>query len=220
MKKYYEIIKSNPLFSEINVCDFDSFFSCLNVKEKAFDKNEAVINSGDAIRFVGIVLSGSVKIIKEDINGNQTILANIFPSELFAEAFACAGVFHSPVSIIANEKSEILFFDYRKVITTCKRSCSYHQMLTENMLKIVAQKNLLLNQKIDIISKRTLREKILAYLEYAGKGLNSFTIPLNREELASYLCADRSAVSNELSKMQKDNIIRYNKNDFEILNLN
>lgn len=217
MKKYFDIVKKNSLFAEIGFSDFDALFNCLDAKEKVYDKNAPVLLEGDAIRFVGIVLSGSVKIIKEDSNGNQTIITEAGPSELFAEAFACAGIFHSPVSIIAGEKSKILFFDYRKVITTCKRSCAFHQMLTENMLKILAQKNLFLNQKIEIISKRALREKILAYLAYVGNGAKKFTIPLNREDLASYLCADRSAVSNELSKMQKDGMIKYKKNVFEVL---
>ena len=217
MKNYFDRVKNNPLFAEIEFSDFNSLFNCLDARVQIYHKNEAVLLAGDAIRFVGIVLSGSVKVMKEDSSGNQTILTEVLPTELFAEVFACAGVFHSPVSIIATENSEVLFFDYRKVITTCKRSCVFHQRLTENMLKIVAQKNLFLNQKIDIISKRTLREKILAYLEYEGKGRKRFTIPLNREELASYLCADRSAVSSELSKMQKDEVIKYSKNDFEIL---
>lgn len=217
MKKYFDIAKNNPLFSEISPKDFGRLLNCLDAKEQFYDKNEPVLLAGDTIRFVGFIISGSVKIIKEDSSGNQTILAEVGPSDMFAETFACAGIINSPVSIIAGMKSEILFFDYRKIITTCKRSCEFHQILTENMLKIIAQKNLFLNQKIDIISKRTLREKILSYLEYAGNGTKRFAIPLNREELASYICADRSAVSNELSKMQREGIIKCEKNLFELL---
>ena len=169
------------------------------------------------MNFVGIVLCGGVNIINEDIDGNKLLLTEIGPGELFGEVFACAGIFHSTVTIVANGDTKVLCFNYDKIITTCHRSCIFHTKLIENMLKILAQKNLMLNQKIEIISKRSLREKLLCYFNYQCKGSKTFSIPLNREELASYLCADRSAVSNELSKMQKDGVIMYKKNQFELM---
>ncbi|MFI3205935.1 MAG: Crp/Fnr family transcriptional regulator [Clostridia bacterium] len=217
MEKYFEILKICPLFSNITHRDLSSILCCLGAKEKTYQKNEVVLLNGDPVNFVGVVMSGSVKIIRDDVEGNQTIVGEVSQGEIFAETFACAEVFCSPVSIITIEKTEILLCDYRKVVTTCSNSCVFHNQLIENMLKIIANKNIYLNQKIDIISKRTLREKIMAYLEYAGKGAKQFTINLNREEMANYLCADRSALSNELSKMQKDGLIRYSKNSFGII---
>lgn len=217
MKNYFEFLKSCPLFSNISHSDLSSILCCLDAKEKTYQKNEVVLLSGDPVNYVGVVISGSVKIVRDDVNGNQTIVGEVSQGEMFAESFACAEVFHSPVSIITIEKTQILLCDYRKVITTCSNSCVFHNQLIENMLKIIANKNIYLNQKINIISKRTLREKIVTYLEYVGKGEKQFTINLNREEMANYLCADRSALSNELSKMQKDGLIRYSKNSFEII---
>ncbi|MGL5259307.1 MAG: Crp/Fnr family transcriptional regulator [Lachnospiraceae bacterium] len=220
LEEKYKILKTNYLFHQVNMDEFKGMIACLDAKEKTFKKNEFILRVGDPISFVGIVLKGSIKIIKEDIEGNQQVIAKLVEGELFGETFACADISRSPVAIQGTQECEILLLDYGKIIHTCSSTCISHQKLVENMLKILAMKNLYLNQKIDIISKRTLREKIISYFEYERKGRSTFSISFNREELANYLCADRSALSNELSKMQKEGIIRYQKNNFEILKCN
>ena len=173
--------------------------------------------SGDAVNFVGMILSGSVQIIKEDPDGRVAILTELSISDIFGEVFACAGISHSPVTIQASEDSEILFIDYNKIITSCSSACPFHARLIENMLKLIAVKNLLLNQKIEILSKRTTKEKLLCYFDLQRGAARKFNIPFNREELARYLCVDRSAMSNELCKMRDEGLIRFIKNTFEIL---
>lgn len=217
MEQYYDVMKKNMLFQGVSQSDFLAMLQCLGAKEQSFEKKEVVVFTGNKIDFVGVVLQGSVKIIKEDLDGNELFLAEVREGEVFGEVFACAEIFSSPVTIVANENTKVLFLNYHKIITTCQRSCIFHGKLIENMMKILAYKNLMLNQKIEILSKRSLREKLLCYLQYESKGERKFTISLNREEMASYLCADRSAVSNELSKMQKDGFIQYYKNKFEFI---
>ena len=217
MENKFEAIKGNQLFSGIDFSELSAMFHCIGAETKNYNKNDMILLSGNRIDFIGVVVSGSVKIVKEDISGNQTISAKLFSTELFGEVFACAEVFHSPVTIIAAEGCEVLFLDYRKVVTSCGKSCSFHARLIKNMLKLMAKKNMYLNQKIDILSKRTLRKKLLCFFEYQGKGASQFTINFNREELAGYLCADRSAVSAELSRMQKDGVLKYSKNTFELM---
>lgn len=217
MKHYFPLIQDNPLFQDIAYSDFSGMLGCLSAQERCYGKKEIILLTGDCVDFVGMVLTGGVKIVKETIEGHQLLLTEVGPGELFGEVFACAEVFHSPVTIVANEDTRVLFFDYHKIITTCKNSCVFHEKLTKNMLKILAYKNLQLNEKIEILSKRSLREKLLCYFEHQGRGRKAFEISLNREELASYLCADRSALSNELSKMQKDGLIQYQKNSFQLL---
>ncbi len=183
----------------------------------SYGKNEIILNVGDSINFVGAVLEGSVKIIKTDYDGNESIIAEVLEGDIFAEVFACAEIFRSPVSIISATQSKVLFFDYRKIITSCSSSCIFHQKLISNMLNVVANKSLYLHRRIDIISKKSLRDKILTYFHYERMGRKRFFISMNREELASFLCADRSALSNELSKMKKDELIDYSKNEFVLL---
>jgi len=217
MKNIFDVIKDNPLWRGIGYSDFEKMFRCIEAKTQSYDKGDIILLSGDTVNHIGLVLSGSVKIIKENMDGNITILTELAASELFGEVFACAGIDHSPVTVQASEKSDILFINYKKVINTCSSACGFHSRLIENMLKLIAKKNLILNQKIDILSKRTTREKLLIFFDIQRGMAKKFTIPYNREELAHYLCVDRSAMSNELCKMRDEGLIRFNKNEFELL---
>ena len=217
MKKIFEAVKDNPLFIGIALSDLERMLNCLSTRTVLYKKGDIILLSGGTINFVGLILTGSVKIMKEDIDGRVTILTELSISEIFGEVFACAGVSHSPVSIVAASDAEILFIDYRRIITSCPSACPFHVMLIENMLQLIARKNLMLNRKIEILSKRTTREKLLCYFDSLRGAARKFTIPFNREELAQYLCVDRSAMSNELCKMRDGGLIRFNKNNFEIL---
>ncbi len=217
MEEYYKKIISNRLFNNISEKDFNSMLVCLGAFEKNYGKNEVVLNEGDSINFVGAVIEGSVKIIKTDYDGNEVIIAEILEGDIFAEVFACAKISRSPVSIISTVQSSVLFFDYKKIITACGSSCVFHGQLISNMLNVVASKSLYLNRRIDVISKKTLRDKILTNFHYESMGRKHFCLSMNREQLASFLCADRSALSNELSKMKKDGLIDYRKNEFTLL---
>ena len=217
MKNYFEILKNNALFLDITYSDFTAMFNCLSPREKAFKKNEIILMQGDTVNFIGIVIQGSVNVVKGEADGSEILFSHIAEGEIFGGELACAGIKQSAVSIVAAEDSELLFFDYYKIIHTCKNSCLFHGQMIENMLKILAVNNLRLNQKIDIISKRGLREKLLCFFHYHANGAKKFTVPFSRAELANYICADRSAVSNELSKMQKEGIIKYDKHQFELL---
>ena len=217
MKYIFEVVKHNSLWSGIGYSDFESMIKCMGAETRQYDKGDVVLLSGDTVNNIGFVVSGSVKVIKEDVDGNISILTELAASELFGEVFACAGIDHSPVTVQASDKCEIMFMNYRKVITSCSSACEFHSRLIDNMLKLIAQKNLLLNQKIEILSKRSTREKLLAFFDMHRGAAKRFTIPFNREELAHYLSVDRSAMSNELCKMRDEGLIKFHKHDFEIL---
>lgn len=218
MKDQYSILKNSPLFHQIAESELETMFNCLSVYNKTFAKNTFIFTENDKVSTVGIVLSGSVHVIKEDFWGNRTILTKINIGDIFAETFSCAQVEHLPVSVITAEKSTIMFLDYKRIISTCSSACLFHMRLIQNMLKIIANKNILLTQKIEYITKRTSREKLLCYLSAQAKtcASKSFTIPFNRQELAEYLSINRSAMSNELSKLQKEGLIKFERNKFEI----
>ena len=215
----FVIIKNNPLFSGIGRGELEKIFGCVNARTRRYKKNECILLSGDTVDFVGLVLSGGVNIIKEDIDGNSMILAGLAESEIFGEAFACAGIDSSPVTVQASVDCEILFIGYKRIISVCPSACEAHTKLIENMLRLLAQKNLMLNKKIEILSKRTTREKLLLFFNAQRGTAKKFSIPYNREELARYLCVDRSAMSNELCKMRDEGLLRFRKNEFEILSI-
>ncbi len=217
VRRFFEMQKSIPLFNGIAFNDFNKMLNCLSARKAFFRKGEVVLLAGNHLHFIGLIISGSVQIAKNDDEGRVNILAELGASRLFGETFACAGIDRSPVTVIASENTEILLMNYRKIITTCSTSCPFHAKLIENMLGIIARKNIMLNQKIEILSKRTTREKLLHFFDLHRGAAKKFTIPFDREELAQYLCVDRSAMSAELSRMRDERIISFRKNKFEIL---
>lgn len=217
MKEIFEMIKMHPLFKGIEESQFSKMMTCVEGDIKEYEKGDPVILAGDPVQMIGIVLSGCVQIVREDETGRQNLMAEFGKGELFAETLACAGVLVSPVTVRALEKTKVFRLNYRKMITVCSSACPCHIKFVENMLSLMAHKNLYLNQKIEILSKRTTRERLLVYFNQYGGGKHCFTLPFGREELAAYLCVDRSALSAEMSKMQREGMIKYSGNWVEVL---
>lgn len=219
MKKYFGILRKCSLFNNIEDENLISMLGCLGATVKAYGKKEIIIEEGENARYIGIVLSGSAQIVKIDYFGNRSIVSNLEPSEMFAESFACAEVEAIPINVIANEQSEIMLIDCNLVMHPCSNGCIFHQQIIFNLMKIMAIKNIMFHQKIEITSERTTREKLMAYLMLQAKKWksNSFQIPFDRQELADYLQVERSGLSAEISKMRKEGIIKSNKKYFELL---
>ena len=219
LKKYFSVLKKCPLFYGIEEDNLEVMLNCLGAKVDSFDKKYTIFAEGKPQKYIGVLLSGSAQIIQIDYLGNRSILASIEPSNSFAEAFACNGNSILPVSVIANEPCEIMFIDSNHILHTCSNYCGFHQQLIFNLMKELASKNIAFYQKIDVISKRTTREKLLTYLNYQAKkaGCSRFTIPFDRQALADYLEVDRSGLSAEISKLKKEGILDSNKSYFEFL---
>lgn len=209
----------SPLFSGISDTDRAAMLDCLGYRVAAFRKGEIVGFEAENIRHVCIVLSGAVDMVKEDLWGNKTMLLRMHRDELFGETFACGDDNSSVVTFLVSEDAEILFLQFDRVMRSCTTACEFHHRLIENMVHIIANKNRDLMRKVEVISKKTLREKILTYLSIHAQTQNSryFEIPLGRVEWAEYLCADRSALTRELVKMKADGLIDYDKNCFRLL---
>ena len=219
MKKYIEILKKCPLFYGFEPEGIERIVSCLNARVLSFDKKDIILSEGSSARNIGILLSGSLHIVQVDYYGNQTILADAYPSDLFCESFACAGVESLPVSVMANEPCEVFLFPAGGVLHTCDKNCEYHRQMIYNLVHDLADKSIALHQRIKIVSKRTTRDKLMEYLmvRAAETGKSSFEIPYDRQELADYLEVERSGLSAEISKMKNDGIINNRKNYFELL---
>lgn len=207
------------LFESISPDDIHTLLRAMSAKQKVFSANESVFLAGDRATHVGIVLSGQVHVVTEDFYGNRNILANIESGELFGEAFVCAGAAVLPVSVFAAKTSEILLIDFKKLFHSNHETNKSEQTIISNMLRITANRNLMLNQKIQFISKRTTKEKLLEYLsaQAAKANSNSFEIPFNRQELADFLSVDRSAMSAELCKLRDTGMLKFKKNRFVLI---
>ena len=218
VEKYQLVLKYSTLFWGIEEQDLLHMIQCLDGRVIAYGKEEEIYHSGDTVQSVGVVLSGSISIIQNDFWGNRSILGTAQQGELFGEAYACLQNETIPYTVIANEKSEILFLDVKRVMTTCCSSCHFHTHLIQNLLKVMAQRNLSLTQKMRHMAKRTTRDKILSYLsaESEKQKSRSFQIPFNRQQLADYLAVDRSAMSSTLGKLKEEGVIDFYKNQFQL----
>ena len=210
---------NTPLFQGIEPQDRAAMLHCTGYHIARYPKGKPIALEQERIAHIGIVLEGAVDMIKEDIWGNKTILARIGKDDLFGETFACGSDSLSVVSFVVSKDAVVLFMPFCKAMHTCSNGCEFHQKLVDNMVRIIADKNRELLRKIEVISQKTLREKILAYLSIQAQQQNAryFELPLGRTELAEYLCADRTALARELGKMKNEGLIDYDKNMFRIL---
>ena len=214
-----EILEKCVLFSGIRPEDRGPMLGCLGARAVTAGKGQYLFREGDPADSIGIVLEGCVQIEREDYYGNRSILARIGQAGLFGESYACADVTAFPISAVAAEDCTALLINSQRIITTCSNACGFHNQMIFNMLKVVAGKNLVLTQKIEITSRRTTREKLMAYLLLQAKqqGSNTFTIPYDRQALADYLEVERSAMSAEISKLRKEGILECSKSTFRLL---
>lgn len=218
MKNHHGVLKRCPLFDGIDEAALSGMLTCLKARVKSYGKNETVIAEGDKAEKIGIVLEGSVQIEQNDYYGNRSIVGKAEAGELFAETFACAHVPEIPVSVVAAQGCKVMFIDCKRVTMACGNACEFHTVLIYNLMQIIAQKNLAFHRKIEITSKRTTREKLMAYLNLQAKRKgSSFTIPYSRQELADYLSVERSGLSAEIGKLKKEGVIDCRKNKFTLL---
>ncbi len=219
MKKYLNVLKKCPLFTDIAEEDLLRMLVCLGARIEYFDKKYTVFSEGTPAKYIGIVLSGSVQTVQVDFEGNRSILGEMGASEVFAEAFACAEISALPVSIIVDEPGEIMLIDCSHILHTCSNNCGFHQQLIFNLMKDLALKTIFFHQRIEITSKRTTREKLMAYLHVQAKkaGSCSFEIPFDRQELADFLEVERSGLSSEIGKLKREGVILAEKNRFTLL---
>lgn len=217
--KYLHIYKSSHLFKGIQEYEIASVLQCLQAHEKEYKRNDIIARNGDIINEIGIVAKGSVHIIKEDFWGNRTIITEIGSGEIFGEVYAATLKEPLEVEIVANVTTVITYLNIRHILQICENQCIYHSRILENLISILASKNLTLTRKIEHITKRSTRDKLLSYLSEISlrSGKTTITIPFNRQELADYLSVERSAMSRELSKMQEEGLLKYNKNNFQLL---
>lgn len=216
MKKYLNLMKHSKLFYGITETEIESMMSCLSATTRSFQKGDCIFRRGERITSVAMLLEGSIHIQKEDFWGNLSILNKISEGELFGEVYACLEQNEILYDAIAVKPCTVLFLDVNRVLTVCPSACQFHGRLIRNLLSVVASKNRLLTQKLEYMSQRTTREKLLSYLSEQSlrAGSPSFDIPFNRQQLADFLSVDRSAMSNELCKMRDEGILLFERNHF------
>ncbi len=219
MKKYIPVLKKTKLFAGVGDDEINSMLSCLGARLCTYKKGAYVFRQGEHINDISVLVEGNLHIQKDDYWGNRSILGQIAVGEMFGEAYVSPENSILLNDVVAIEDSAVIFFDVKRIITTCPSACRFHSIVVQNMFFAISEKNRRLVQKLGHMSKRTTREKLISYLSEEAKKQNSasFTIPFNRQQLADFLSVDRSAMSNELCKMRDEGLIEFEKNCFKLL---
>ena len=203
-----EQYKRGALFRGIAPQDCEKVLGCLGAQERMYSKGEYIVRRGDNVRCIGFVMDG--RIITE-------ILGSVGAGDVFAEAFAATGM-AVDVDVVAAVDSTVTLIDFERILCTCPTACSYHSRLVRNLFSALAQRNLALSRKIADVTPRTIRGRLMSYLSTQkarhGDEQGVFTVPYSRQQLADYLCVDRSALSSELNRMKKDGLIDFDHDNF------
>lgn len=218
MKNSLQVLTQAAIFAGIDETDLSSMLTCLDPRTETYEKDEYALHAGDSPDSLGLVTAGTVLVIQEDFRGNRNIRMRKMPGQTFAESFACVPDAVADVSVVAEEDSTLMWLNVQRILHTCPSACSHHSLMIRNLLSELGANNLRINEKLKHISNRTTRDKLLSYLssEAQRQGCAEFTIPYNRQELADYLSVERSAMSVELSKMQRDGLLTFKKNVFHL----
>lgn len=214
----YGFLSETKLFGGIKAEEIKEALDCLSAYEKSFKKGEIIYRTGQTVTDMGLVEEGSVNITVNLYWGSSIILGNIEKGKIFAETYAAVSGKEMLCDAVAAEDCRVLFINVGKLLNVCKSTCGFHQKIIHNLLRISAMKNLNLSARMLHTAPKTIRGRLISYFSQmaAETGSREFTIPFSRQELADYIGVDRSALSAELSKMQRDGILTYRKNKFKL----
>lgn len=218
MKKYSSVLKKAKMFSGVGEEELAGMLGCLGARLKTYQKGEYVLRQGQHLEHITVLVEGGLLIQKDDYWGNRSILGHLGVGEMFGEAYVAPESGPLLNDVVAIEDSVVIFFDVKRILTTCSSACHFHSLVVQNLFFAISEKNRQLVQKLGHMSKRTTREKLISYLSEEAKRQHSssFTIPFNRQQLADFLSVDRSAMSNELCRMRDEGLLHFEKNRFEL----
>lgn len=219
MKRYIPILKNTQLFSGASDEDIEAMLGCLQARLCTYKKGEYVLREGERIERLMMLVKGELHIQRDDYWGNRSIISMVGVGEMFGEAYAAPESGPLMNDVLAVEDSAVIFLDIGKLLMVCPNGCKFHAMAVKNLFFAISEKNRKLVRKLGYMSRRTTREKLIAYLSEEAKRQNSgaFSIPFNRQQLADFLSVDRSAMSNELCKLRDEGLIEFEKNRFRLL---
>jgi len=211
-----EIISKNSIFDNIPEEELPDLLNEISHRFASYKSGEVVIRTGDLFQEIGIVISGHLLAINVSEAGNKNIINNIVENQVFGEALSASEITESPFDIVCKLDAEVFFLSYHDLINGSPNL--YHQQMMANVLRLIAQKTMKLNYHLIVAGRRKIRDKVMTYLNFQRviHQNSTFTIDLNREQLAAYLFVDRSALSFTLMKLKSEGVIDYYRNSFII----
>lgn len=219
INRYAQALDTCALFAGMTREETERILGCMGAQARRYAKGEYIFMEGDPPEKIGIVLSGAVQIVRVDYYGSRSIVSTAEPGQLFGETFVYAGVDAMPVSAAASSECEALLIDAHAVASPCAKACGFHGRIIENLLRVMASKNLMFTRKNEIISRKGTRGKLMAYLLAEAKKNRSstFDIPFDRQALADYLNVDRSGLSAEIGRLRREGVLNCTRNRFTLI---
>lgn len=219
--KIVEVLLHSPLFDGISVDALHGVINCLQPKVYTYTKGSYVALEGESFTGLGILLSGKATVIKENAAGNRIVLTMMGARDMFGETIAFSFSSVWPISVIAQAECQVMFLPSVKIMGTCSNICPSHKRLIINLLTIISQKAILLNRKVEYLSIKGMREKISTYIleQHKLTGKKSFTLPLNRNELADFFNVSRTALSREMGRMRDEGLLEFYRTSIKIIDL-
>ena len=207
-----------PLFRNLAPEDLEAMLGCLSAREISPRRGDFIMRSPGEHPLMGVVLEGEVEMISEDYFGKKSLLTVLPVGSIFGESYTCVKARNRTIAYQARTHCRVLLLDYERILHACKLVCRFHHRMIENMVELIAEKNLVLVEKLEVVSRTTIREKLLTYLARQAKaaGSRTFTIPISRTALAEYLCTDRAAMTRELTRMKEEGLLDYYKRTFTL----
>lgn len=211
-------IQKIALFQNVSDYDCGRMLACFHADERTFRKESLVCDYETTGGRIGIVTKGTVHLVRTDEQGNRTILEQVHEGEIFGECLAFASM-PDAVSVIADTDCTVVFIAYDEISKRCSNACPCHTQVTENMFRLISDKALGLSERVEVLSQRSIRDRLLSYFQLTARrcGAPSFSMPFTGSELADYLCVDRSAMLRELKKMRQDGLVRVDKRRVDAL---
>ena len=204
-----EMLAASALFAGITPAQLSQLLPCLHARRHSCRRGELLLHEGERTDELGVVLSGRLLLEKTDADGHLSLVRRAGPGEPVGDLAACAAGAPGGFAVVCEAPGTALLLAMPEVTKRCSRACAFHSQLVENLLRLLGQDSLSLNEKIEVLSRRSIREKLLCCLraQQARAGSASFVLPLTRSQLADYICADRSAMTRELSRMQAEGLV-------------
>lgn len=217
--EFYEELKNTKIFGSATEFECQAMVFCFKARFKFFNKNEHIISQGEPMEEVALILKGGATVEHVDSMGDISILMKLKQGEIYGVEGAYAGDELFKDSLIATEKTLVMFMNKHRLITPCANKCKRHDIVVKHLMQMVAESNIQLLDKLTHMSKKTIRDKLLSYFNSLSKkaGSNYFEIPFNKTELANFLSVDRSAMSSELTRMKEDGLIDFEKRMFLLM---
>lgn len=219
MLKQEELEKS-PLFQDISYDEYVRMLSCFQAVQRSFRPDELICDlSAPQNNAVGIMERGTAALIRIDEEGVATVLEELGTGGVFGRSLAFAGSGEDSLEVVCRTSCEVLFIDYPHILKRCEKACSHHSMLVQNMLRLISEKAQALSQRVDVLSRRSIREKLLCYFRQLSEkeGSRTFTLPFSLSTLADYIATDRSAMMRELKHLREEGIVRSDGRQFTLL---